>query len=153
MPRHKRARKVCHGTPDRRTFTLQLYDGAAPPADFEDEAKYLDTLAKRIDALLSRAGTGATTIRHDAQTFNCYVGSHPQDKVLIVKRRFSSALKWSSTGAANWTIEVANQWLKVSGYPSLDGNDPPRPVETSDGTADHSLATPPSVIKDPWDGF
>ncbi len=144
MTRHRRIRKEPPATPDRRTFVLQLYDNGyitrrrhdAP--NFELEAKVLDVLANRIDALL---GPTKTTIRHDVGSFNCYVGTCPQDSVLIVEPRLSCALNWSLRQKVTWCRQIANAWLKISGHPPLAGNDSETTNGDEDRAAENTLTT------------
>lgn len=139
MPRHKRTRTEhprLH--PNRRIFVLQLYGNGfdrprAGKRNFEAEAKVLDQLAKRIDMMLNFGDDGATTIRHDNDSFHCYVGTNPQDKALIVKPRTYSALDWTTFRRIHWCRDVANSWCEASGYPPLDFNDHP-PLDGNDST-------------------
>ena len=145
MPRHKRTWKERHDTPDRRTFVLQLYNNVEASGLFELEAIFLDGLAYKIDFLIAYRGEGqgATSIRHNADNFNCYVGTCKEDKVLVVMGRAASALHWSQTHVDRWCHDVANHWLKASGYPTLAGKQPPRPgATTSAQVADPNLSTP-----------
>ena len=145
MPRRKRIWRERHDTPDRRKFVLQLYDNVESTNRFEEEAKFLDWLAFRIDGLIRGIGDlggGATSIRHNADNFNCYVGTCKEDKVLIVMDRKSNALDWTPPEAHQWCIEVANYWLEASGYPTLAGKQFPRPgTTTSERVADPNLPT------------
>ncbi len=145
MPRHKRTWKERHDTPDRRTFVLQLYNNVEASDRFELEAIYLDGLASKIDFLIAYRGEGpgATSIYHNVDNFNCYVGTCKEDKVLIVIERQGNALDWYQPEAYRWCIEVANHWLEASGYPTLAGKQPPRPGATpSERVADSNLSTP-----------
>ncbi len=150
MPRHKRSK--AQGSrlyPNRRIFTLQLYDngfgrtGMHPgELDFEGEAKLLDRLAKRIDMLLGIPGNSQTTIRHDDDSFNCYVGTNTNNKALIIEPRAGgSALEWSPTYAAKWCMFVANRWREVNGYPPLDGNDSTTTSRDEERATESTLTT------------
>lgn len=142
MPRHKRTWKERHDTPDRRTFVLQLYNNVEATDRFEEEARLLDVLAAEIDSLIG-AKTDTTSIRHNALNFNCYVGTCKADKVLIVIERQGNALYWTSPQVRLWCRYVADKWIKVSGYPTLAGKQPPRPgATTSAQVADPNLSTP-----------
>ena len=147
-------------TPDRRTFVLQLYDNVQVnvfgldlafatgiPDRFEEEAVRLDTLAQRIDFVISvgiRASRteSCTSIRHDNDGFHCFVGTGSHDMVLIVMPRTDNALDWSPPRISRWVRRVANKWLEASGYAPIDGNNPPlRPMETTGHVADSKVAT------------
>lgn len=111
-----------------------MYGNVNSVVRFEEEAKLLDRLAKEIDIILDFGAAGTTTIRHNVGpggAFNCYVGTIPQDKCLVVKRRYSNALDWSEFSSRRWVIDVANKWLEANGSPHLvrGGNRLPRPVE------------------------
>lgn len=127
---------------NRRTFVLQLYDNVDATDRFELEAVFLDGLASKINFLIAYRGEGpgATSIRHNADNFNCYVGTCKADKVLIVMGRAVNALDWTSQQASRWCRVVANHWLNASGHPLLAGSKPPRP-----GADDEQRITDPNL--------
>lgn len=121
----------------RRTFTLQMHDRPKelgqsmyqPTHEFEWEAKLLDTFARHIDGML-KFPVGSCSIRHDQDSFTCYIGESGVRRALIVRTRDYSALGYTVEGGWDWCKGVANEWLELGGLPPLEGNHPPRPVET-----------------------
>lgn len=124
----------------RRTFTLQLAAGSGVDT-FEAEARCLDAIAKRLDDMLG-VSLGTCSIRHDRTQFSCYVGTHPDDMVRIVRPRTTNALSWEAYSTRKWCEGVISMYHRVqqhgaewSGDPTSDGyrdgNHPPRPAEES----------------------